>query len=74
MELRCQAKKHAVLEGQFIEVKCNSRFCGSQLGTVVIHRFDRTTGEMIETLQFKDPVRKDRGNASHRNPAAVRSA
>jgi hypothetical protein len=72
-DLRCPAKLHGVLDNGVVEVKCSSRFCGAGQGVVVIHRFDGRTGDLVETLQFKDP-RKDRGNASHRNPAAVRSA
>lgn len=63
MELRCGAKLHGELiqddEGTlFIEVKCSSRFCGHQPGTVVLHRFDAVTGELVNTVQFKDPERK----------------
>jgi hypothetical protein len=74
MELRCKSKKHAELDDSVIEVKCDSRFCGARAGVVVLHRFDASTGELKETLQFKDPARKGSTNASHHSPAAVRSA
>jgi len=73
MDLRCKAKKHAELDEGYVEIKCSSRFCGAEPGVVVIHRFDATTGELQETLRFKDPARKGKSNASaHRS--AVRSA
>lgn len=73
MDLRCPAKKHAELEDSILEVKCGSRFCGAGPGVVVVHRFDAITGELVETRQFKDPIRKGRANGS-RNGSAVRSA
>lgn len=57
-DLRCNSKKHAVLSpGEYIEVKCDSRFCGAKRGTVILHRFSIETGEMIKTIQFKNPER-----------------
>jgi len=75
VELRCGAKKHGELiaEGTLLEVKCSSRFCGHQPGTVVLHRFDVVTGELVESAQFKDPNRKEKGNAS-RDSSSVRTA
>jgi hypothetical protein len=57
MELRCGAKLHAILFEEYLEVKCNSRRCGHEPGVVVLHRFSRTTGELIETKRFRDPER-----------------
>lgn len=76
MDLRCEAKKHGELDEGLIEVKCSSRFCGAGPGVVVIHRFDTATGELVDTRQFKDPIRnnrKERANAS-RNGTAVRAS
>jgi len=73
MDLRCTAKKHGELDEAFIEFKCSSRFCGAGPGVVVIHRFDASTGELRETLQFKDPGRKGSHHGS-RNGTAVRTA
>lgn len=72
MDLRCPAKKHGELNGEFIERKCDSRFCGAAPGVVVIHRFAVSTGELVETHRFKDPG-KGKAHAS-RNSTAVRSA
>jgi len=75
VDLRCEAKKHGVIvrEG-VVEIKCDSRFCGAAQGVTILHRFDVVTGELVETVKFKDPVRKERAHAAHHNPAAVRSA
>lgn len=73
MDLRCRAKKHGELGDEFIEIKCSSRFCGAGPGVVVIHRFDAATGELRDTLQFKDPGRKG-SNYGSRNGSAVRTA
>lgn len=72
MDLRCEAKKHGELDDGLVEIKCSSRFCGAGSGVVVIHRFDASTGELRETLRFKDPARKKAQHA--RNGTAVRSA
>lgn len=78
MELRCDngIKFGEVLpEEGLVEVKCRSRRCGHEAGTVVLHRFDLETGALKGTLQFKDPAnRKEEGNGSHDYPATVRSA
>lgn len=74
MDLRCPAKKHGVVvRDGVVEIKCDSRFCGAEQGVTVLHRFDVTTGELVETVQFKDPGRKGSAHAS-RNRPAVRSA
>lgn len=74
MDLRCQYKKHGELEDGFIEVKCSSQLCGAKAGTVVLHRFDVSTGTLVQTLRFKDPTRKEKAHGANHNPAAVRSA
>jgi hypothetical protein len=73
MDLRCEAKKHGEIDGNIVEIKCSSRFCGAGPGVVVIHRFDAETGELTETRRFKDPTRKEGRHAS-RNGTAVRTA
>lgn len=75
MDLRCPAKKHGVVvRPEVVEIKCDSRFCGAEQGVTILHRFDITTGDLVETVQFKDPARKGKVNGTHHNPAAVRSA
>jgi len=78
VQLRCEAKLHGELvdledSQRVLEVKCSSRFCGHAPGTVVLHRFDVATGELVDTVQFKDPGRNTE-HGSHHHAAAVRSA
>lgn len=58
MDLRCSSKKHAVLNTDTIEVKCDSKFCGAGRGVVVLHTFDKATGVCLDTRRFRDPERK----------------
>lgn len=59
-DLRCDSKKHGVLilDKQLIETKCDSRFCGAQRGVIVLHRFSIESGELLETIRYKNPERK----------------
>lgn len=59
IELRCGAKLHGEIHEEWIEVKCRSRWCGAINGVVVIHRFDRQSGKLLNTLRFKDPGKKN---------------
>jgi hypothetical protein len=55
MELRCDSKLHGIMrEGDVLEVKCRSTFCGYKAGIVILHRFNLHTGEMT-TARYKDP-------------------
>jgi hypothetical protein len=62
-DLRCSGNKlHGrVLEGNVFEVACRSQFCGWRRGVVILHRFAIDTGRLIETIQFKQPHRKEQG-------------
>lgn len=76
MELRCDnGILFGIVEGRVLEVKCRSRRCGHEAGSVVIHRFDLTTGNLQGTLKFKDPStkKKEAGNGT-RNESSLRSA
>lgn len=74
MEFRCANSLHFKIVGNQIETKCRSKRCGAGRGNVVLHRFDLTTGELVETQHFKDPkVMFDNGlseQAKH-HPAEV---
>lgn len=60
MELRCASGiLHGIISDGFIEHTCKSRRCGKKPGVVVLHRFSVETGELVETLRFKDPIRKE---------------
>ena len=57
MDIRCErGHLHAIIlpNGQ-LEVSCRSRFCGAGRGVVVLHRFDLSTGEVVETKRYRDP-------------------
>lgn len=55
VDLRCKSKKHGeILEGDLIEIKCNSRFCGSGNGVIVLHTFHARTGELVSTEKYRD--------------------
>lgn len=60
MDLRCDSKiLHGKLDvGETIEVKCRSNRCGHGPGVVVVHRFSVSTGELQETLRFKQPAQE----------------
>lgn len=62
IDLRCPSKLHGVIidENRF-EVKCNSKFCGAGNGVVVLHVFDTTTGKVVETKRFKNPMKERNG-------------
>lgn len=71
-DLRCPSKKHAVLDDEHVEVKCNSRFCGAMPGVVVLHLFDKNTGELVKTSRFQDPAfRSERKDTSASSPECV---
>ena len=58
-ELRCNNDiMFGVLDGDFLDVKCRSQRCGHGPGTVVIHRFDLVTGDLLYTSRYKDPGTK----------------
>lgn len=60
-ELRCGGTMHGkldIVDGK-LEVKCGRRSCGAKRGVVVLHTFDLSTGEMVGTRRFADPVRNE---------------
>jgi hypothetical protein len=58
-----------------VEIKCDSRFCGAVPGEVVVlHRFNVVT-RVTTTLRFKAiDSRRKVNNATHNDPAAVRTS
>lgn len=76
-DLRCEnGIKFGELYEDSLEVKCRSSRCGARPGVVVIHKFDSSTGVLLETSRFQDPAvqkRKD-SDASHHGAAPLRSA
>jgi hypothetical protein len=63
MELRCPHRMFAELDPSKdpgrVTVKCPSRWCGRREGVVVLHVFDTSTGELIRTERFRDPLQKE---------------
>lgn len=59
MQLRCHGNKvHGETVDEcsgILEVYCDSRWCGKNAKTVVVHRFDLATGDLTTRL-FKKPV------------------
>lgn len=76
MQLRCGNDiLFGIVENGVLEVKCRSRRCGHEAGTVVIHQFDLWTGELKGTLQFKDPAnKKGVSEDAARHSTSLRSA
>jgi len=62
VDLHCGNKLHArLLENGLVEVACQSRMCGKKPGMVIRHRFLLETGELVETLRFKEPTHNRKG-------------
>lgn len=60
MELRCGSKiLHGSLDEDAIEVACRSSWCGKKPGITVLHRFNKHTGELIETRRYAEPDKKE---------------
>lgn len=58
-ELRCsEGKLFGIVVDGVLEVSCQSKFCRTQLGTMVIHRFDLATGNMLEDRRYRRPVKR----------------
>lgn len=60
-ELRCGRTMHGKLDirEMKLEVKCGRRGCGAGRGVVVLHTFDLTTGDLVGTKRFADPIKKE---------------
>jgi hypothetical protein len=58
IELRCNNFLHGILDGDIVEIKCRKPYCRPSPGVVVLHRFSTLTGELVETLYFRDPEEK----------------
>lgn len=72
MELRCDSKLHGiVVDGDVVQVKCSSRFCGAKPGVVVFHYFNIRTGEH-HTTAYQDAAKTGDKHHAAANSAAVR--
>ncbi len=64
MQLRCSSTMHAKLDGDKLKVRCRRRPCGAKRGVIVVHTFDLTTGKMVGTTMYADPIVKEDDSAS----------
>lgn len=55
-QARCASRIHFVVTPEGLEVKCNSKYCAPEPGVVVLHTFDPTTGELLGTKLYKEPI------------------
>ncbi len=46
-----------LMDQGILEVRCKSKWCGAKSGVIVLHRISLETGEVVKTLQFRDPKR-----------------
>ena len=74
MDLRCHSRiLHCVIDDDAIEVACQSKWCGKKPGVTVVHRFNKHTGELLDTRKFKTPKEVNRNAPAHQG-TSVRSA
>jgi hypothetical protein len=74
-DLRCDNLiLFGVVDNDVLEVKCRSSRCGAGKGVVVLHRFDISTGKLLSTNRYKNPMRRNANEQSLGNSAAVRPA
>lgn len=53
-ELRCASRVHGqIVSPDVIEVRCHSRYCGKRAGMVILHRFEISTGKLLDTKEYK---------------------
>jgi len=61
MDFHCGFHLHGrLLDNGLLEVACQSRMCGKVAGNVILHRFNPTTGLLVETLRYKKPLQPQR--------------
>jgi hypothetical protein len=62
LELRCPNVMHGIIrvKDNFLEVKCRHWRCKNrEKNKVVLHYYDLNSGELVKTIEYKDPVIKD---------------
>ena len=68
IELRCKGRGEGDLYGIYdpdahtMEVRCKRRRHGARPSILILHTIDLTTGQVVKTVEFKDPanlVRKE---------------
>lgn len=76
IDLRCGSTLYGRLtDDRWLEVKCKRRACGYKKGAVILHTIDTQTGKVVSTKKFAEPpTRKEKADASHHSPTAVRAS
>lgn len=75
MDLRCgNGILHGVLDEGTVEFRCRSAKCGHMAGVIVLHKFNVTTGELVKTSVFAEPIERSNTNGNRSIRSAVRSA
>lgn len=62
IQLRCEGTLHGIVSDDArgtLERTCHQRRCGYRKGTVILHTWDLTTGQ-VTTKRFREPqIRKE---------------
>lgn len=56
--LRCDGTLHGIISDDAtgtLERSCHHIRCGYRKGLVILHTFDLTTGQIIQTKRFREP-------------------
>jgi len=78
LQLRCPNVMHGIIKTlngeRCLEVKCRHWRCkNKEKNKVVLHYYSLSTGELIRTIEYKDPVRSDVGSGAGRQNRKVRN-
>lgn len=57
-ELRCRSTLIGVIKNGLLEVKCKHWYC-TRNNAVTFHYFDLSTGQLVDTKQYTDPLKGD---------------
>ena len=75
MEFRCEHTMHGVIGDGTIEVKCKNNRCGARSGVIVLHKFSLSSGKLISTNRYTDPMRKEvNKHGTRRDRISLRTA
>lgn len=60
-QLRCRSKLQGILKTYpngkvLLEIRCKDKWCADRkAGVIVLHYFNVETGELVNTVKFRDP-------------------
>lgn len=60
-QLRCRSKLQGIIKEypngkRLFEIRCKDKYCTDRKpGIVVLHYFNVETGELVDTVKFRDP-------------------